>query len=256
VREAIAAALAAACGDRAVLARIGGPVGEAARAAVDALAALGDRERRVERATWAATARAPIPPGLRGIDASWIEAALEGLPSRARAALAEGATDPARVWLVRRACAAFPPLPAIEPALVGPHEPRDVARLAPAVLRGWLEDAGADVLAFALGTHAREVVPVVGARLAQAIERIGRAPRAGQLGDRRAMIERAKVTLDERALVRLGARAVAPHLATLDRARLVLRLPRALGLVIADELRAFATAERGPAWPALRANVA
>ncbi|MDX2090005.1 MAG: hypothetical protein SFX73_19265 [Kofleriaceae bacterium] len=255
MRDHVGEVLAAACVDRAVLARLGGPLGDAARSAACELAALEESARRMKRATWAATARAPMPAGLWGIDASWIEAALDGLPARAREALAAGATDPASVWLVRRACAAFPPLPAIEPALVLPTTPDDVARLAPAALRSWLENAGADLLAFALGSHASEVSAAVGPRLARALDRIGRAPRMGQLGDRRAMIERAKVPLDERVFVRLGARAVAPHLAALDRVRVGLRFPRPLGLVISEELRAFAMADRGPAWSALCAGV-
>lgn len=259
--DPVAAALAVACTDRAVLARIAGPLGEAARAAAEQLASLGERERRVQRATWSAAARAPIPPGLRGIDPSWIEAALEPLPARAREALASGPTDLASVWLARCACAQFPPMPAIDAALARPRTPADVARLSPSALRDWLEDIGADQLAFALGVNARDVVaamhakkgtvPISHDRLALAIGRISRPPRAGQLGDRRVAIERAKLTLDEAALVRIGARAIAPFLSSLDRQRLMLRLPAELGRVLADDLRAYATDDRGPAWPAL-----
>ncbi|HVK87795.1 MAG TPA: hypothetical protein VM513_26935 [Kofleriaceae bacterium] len=275
--DPIAAALAVACTDRAVLARIAGPLGEAARTAAAQLSSLGDRERRVQRATWSAAVRAPIPPGLRGIDPSWIETALAPLPGRAREALAAGPTDPASVWLLRWACARFPPMPAIEPSLARPRTPADVVRVAPAALRDWLEDVGADQLAFALGSNARDMVATmrarpgtgpglrdaqadrrtaIDARLANAIERITRAPRHGQLGDRRGAIERTNdevkpgtVPISGNGILRIGARAISRHLSALDRQRLALRLPRELDL--AGELRAYATDERGPAWPAL-----
>src|SRR5688572_16987179 len=111
--EVVARALAAACGDRidrAVLDRLGGTLGAAARRAVDELATLQPMVRVERRATWAAIARAPVPSGIRGAHPSWIEAALVELPPRARAGLG-GATDPVAVWLARWACAEIPPLP-------------------------------------------------------------------------------------------------------------------------------------------------
>jgi hypothetical protein len=88
IAEALAAAAHRLGDDRdAVLARLGGPLGTAARAAAAALA--GDSRRT--RAEWAARARAPVPAGLRGVHPTWIEAALAGLPERARAALAGNA---------------------------------------------------------------------------------------------------------------------------------------------------------------------
>jgi hypothetical protein len=254
----IGEALAAACADRDVLARIGGPIGEAARRARGELAAVPDAARRAKRAGWATVARSPVPAGLRGVDRSWIEAALAGLPSRARAAVA-GVGDAhdleIDVWLARWACAAIPPLPPIDASLTRPRSIADAARLSPDALRAWIEAAGADQLAFALGD--RDAIAragrVAGDRVIAAAERILRPPRAGALGPRRAAIARGRVTLDDRAYLVIGARALAPHVAThpLLAAQLSVRLPRDLGL--AAELRAHASTpvEQCPAWPAL-----
>jgi hypothetical protein len=59
--------LAAACGDPAVLAHLGGPLGEAARAAASELSAQPDRKRRATRAAWAAIGRMAVPAGIRGV---------------------------------------------------------------------------------------------------------------------------------------------------------------------------------------------
>ncbi len=251
-------ALAAACADREVLARIGGPVGDAARRALDELAALPEAARRAKRASWAVVARAAVPAGFRGVDASWIEAALAGLPPRARAAIAGEREPPAEeidVWLARWACAAIPALPPIEPARSRPRSIADAARLAPAQLRGWLEAIGADQLAFALAD--RDAIAatgrIVGDLVIVAAERITRPPRAGALGPRRAAIARSRVTLDDRALFVIGARTIAPWIDPSLAAQLAVRLPRELGLV--DELRVHADApiDQGPAWPVLSA---
>ncbi|HEX7843877.1 MAG TPA: hypothetical protein VF469_40660, partial [Kofleriaceae bacterium] len=77
----MAEALAAACGDRDVLARLGGPLGAAARAEGTVLP---DRATRIRRM---AIARAAVPEGMRGVHPSWIEAALAELPPRARTAV-------------------------------------------------------------------------------------------------------------------------------------------------------------------------
>jgi hypothetical protein len=181
---------------------------------------------------------------LRGIDGSWIEAALAELPERARAALAEGPISEADVWLVRRACAQLLPLPAIDPALARPRVPVDVLRMSVAALRGWLAEVGRDQLAFALGEHAT----ALGDSLAPAIARIARAPRLGELGPRRAAVERA----EGEPLV-IGVRAVAPHLDAVIARGMVLRFPHPDGLVFARELTAHSAA-RSAAWPALIAR--
>jgi hypothetical protein len=232
----VAGALAAACGDAEVLARLGGPLGQAARAA------FAERADRLTRARWAAAARSPVPAGLRGVDPSWIEAGLVGLPARARAALARGGGDEVDVWLVRWATAAIPPMPAISAArAISIDTATELDRIA---LERWLGDVGADQLALALGAAGRTAVAaaarILGDRLVAAAQRIARAPRAGALGPVRAAIERCRVPLDDRALVRIGARAIAPHLDPLAHRQIAYRLPRPLGLVIAGELAAAA----------------
>lgn len=261
----IGEALAAACGDRAVLARIGGPIGLAAREALDRLAREPRPEvRRALRAAWVAAAGAPVPPGLRGVHPSWIEAALAGLPARARADLARGGAggDPVAVWLARWACAGLPPMPAAD----APGPPRsldEAVRLRGEDLAIWLAEVGADQLALALGAAggdalaaaARVVDGPSGERLRRAAARIGGPPRAGALGPVRAAIARCRVALDDRALLEIGARAIAPHVDALARRRLAVRLPRPAGLAVAGALAAFAGApiEQVPAWRALAA---
>jgi hypothetical protein len=219
-------ALAAVCDDRAVLARIGGSLGDAARA--------GSTADALENA------RAPVPPGLRGVDAGWIEAALAGLPARARIALAEGPRTEADVWLVRRAIAHVPPLPAIDPSLARPRVLADVARMSAIALRDWLIEVGRDHLAYALGDHAAKL-----AELAPALARIDQAPRAGALGTRRDAIARA---VGEPFAI--GVRALAPHLDLPLRRSVALRLPHPDALGIAAELTAHAGGRSG-AWLAL-----
>lgn len=253
----IGEALAATGIERAVLARIGGAIGEAARAAHDQLASP---RRRALRLAWSAAARAPVPPGLRGIHASWIEAALAELPPRARADLARGAGDPVAVWLTRWACAALPPMPAADWS--GPPDSLDVAvRLRGDALASWLAEVGADQLALALGAAGGSALAaaqqVVGMRLVRAVARIDRAPRAGGLGPVRAAIARCRGAQGEGSLVEIGARAIAPHTDALARRRLAVRLPRPLGLAVLDALAAFAETplEHAPLWRALAAPV-
>src|SRR5262245_55005501 len=83
----------------AVLARIGGPIGEHTRAL--------QVPSKLERAEWMAVARSALPPGFRGVHPTWIEAALAELPPRARAALAGGGGEPVDVWLARWVTARF-----------------------------------------------------------------------------------------------------------------------------------------------------
>lgn len=240
IPRVLAAATLVAVEDRAPLARIAGPIGEAARDAYDRLAAMPLEARRDKRRTWSVAARAPVPPGLRGVEASWIEAALAELPAVARDAIASGATTELEVWLARSACAAMPPMLPIDPALLRPRVAGDVARLTAAALQAWLEEVGTDQLAFALGPQAVKAVPVFGERLRVAAGRIGEAPRAGALGQRRAAIDRARVDPDPVALLKIGARALAPHADTLMRRQIAHRLARPIGLVVAREMRVYA----------------
>jgi len=265
-------ALAAACADRAVLARLGGRLGEAARAALDRLERadrVGRPEvRRALRAQWAAVARAPVPVGLRGVHPTWIEAALADLPARARNDLARGgvgeggAFDPVAVWLVRWACAGLPPMPAAD--LAGPPTSIDDAvRLRADDLAAWLAEVGADQLALAAGAAGPAATAalagatrIVGERLPRAVARIGLPPRAGALGPVRAAIARCRVSLDDHALPVIGARSIAPYADLLARRQLAARLPRPLGLAVADALAAFAAAPsaQAPTWQALVAR--
>jgi len=266
----IGEALVAACADARVLAHIAGPIGDAARAALAALPR--DRsEVKARRAAWAARARAPVPTGLRGAHASWIEAGLIGLPPRARTDVATGGRDPVGVWLARWACAQIPPLPsmrsdskripithpyrtAAEIAVRPPKSIDEALTLDANDLRAWLGNVGADqVAALAIGGNI-EAPP-----LAEAMARARQPPRAGALGPMRAILERCSgATFDELGLMRIGARAIAPYVALRQLARLVLmcRLPRPMGLAIGEELHAHAgdPIDRCPAWTALSAE--
>jgi hypothetical protein len=234
-----------------VLARLAGAVGEEARAAAAELAAVDDRERRQRRAVFSAEARATGAQALRAVHPSWIEAALAGLPERARAATAGSQWEPIDVWLARFATASLPPMPAVA------RRPLDqvLVRPAPHVL-AWLSSVGADQLAFALGAAASSH-PL----LAAAAARIARSPRTGQLGPQRAAITRCRgVSLDEgeRALVVVAGRALAPHLAVdpVGRLQLTRRLPRALGILVENELLAHASIalDQAPSTAALFAE--
>ncbi|HEU0034770.1 MAG TPA: hypothetical protein VFQ53_29300 [Kofleriaceae bacterium] len=258
----IGEALAVACADRAVLARLGGALGDGARRGQHELAAATSSERRTVRAKLVAAVRAPIPPGIRGVDPSWIEAGLAGLPERARRALAAGPRDPIDVWLVRRACAELPPLPALDARDAAPRELADAIRCRADVLARWLVELGADQLALAVrgaGPDAtRQVAARLGAdgaRLLAAAVRIDRPPRAGALGPPRAAIARCRELPDRDPLARIGARALAPHVDAVAARQLVVRLPRPRGLAILGELVAHARTplDHAPAWAALAA---
>ena len=85
-----------------------------------------------------------------------------------------------------------------------------------------------------------------------AAARIAVSPRLGQLGSDRAIVQRCKGLADDDVrLVKIGARTVAPHLDILVQRQVVQRLPRALGLVVRTELRAFARDPNGASWSAL-----
>ena len=243
--------LAAISADRAVLARLGGGLGREAVAAASELEALPAPQRRATRAAWAAELRATVPAGLRAIDSSWIEAALVGLPVAARRAVAAGGGDATATWLARWACATFPSMP---PTIAGP--PRELAhatQLGRDELLAWLAEVGADQLAHALaGSSAfTAAARAIGPRLVAASQRIGKPPRAGELGSTRDAIRRCTgIPLDDHTLVRIGGRALAPLDPRAAR-RLVLRLPRELGLMLAVELRY--RGGDGPSWLALGA---
>ncbi len=253
--------LAASCDDADVLARIGGPIGEAARDAAAELAALPATEARAWRVRLIAALRSPIPPGMRGVHPTWIEVGLAELPARARDALAAGAPSRVDVWLVRWACAQLPPLPPIDPDLVTPRSIGEALRLSHAALVTWLANLGADQLAHALRAKpdALEAIAATlgngGARVASAVRRIGAPPRAGELGATRDAIARCRGDARSDLLIRIGARALAPHTDPMTRRQLAVRLPHPLGLAIEGELSAHAATplDHSPTWSALGA---
>lgn len=259
----IGAALAATGLDRTALARLGGALGLAALAAADELVGTSEARARAQRAAWAAAARAAVPPGLRGVHPSWIDHALAGLPPRARTELASGGgRDAVGVWLVRQACAGLPPLPSADRTAL-PRTLTEATHLAGDVLARWLAHVGADQLALAVSTAGPEAlagaVRAAGDRVLVAWKRIVAAPRAGALGSSRAAIARCRLPLDGRALVLIGARALAPHTAAdpLVRRQLAVRLSRDLGLAVEAELHAHAASplEAAPHWSALAAPI-
>jgi hypothetical protein len=196
---------------------------------------------------------------LRGAHPSWIEAELAALPERARTAVATGGGggEPVDVWLARWATAAIPPMPVVTAVRVTSAEA--ATQVDATTLERWLGEVGADQLALVLSTAGGGAVAaaarIVGDRLSVAAARITRAPRAGALGPTRAAIERCRLPLDEHALSRIGARAIAPYIDGLMRLQIMHRLPRPLGLVIGGELAAAARAAAmdAPRWDALAA---
>jgi len=229
-----------------VLARLAGVVGDEAREAAATLARQTDRESMQRRAQTAAEARVPSTQTLRAIHPSWIEAALGDLPERARSAI--GGSSAVDVWLARFVMATIPPMPAVAQR---PLE-RVLVRSSTDV-HAWLSSVGADQLAFALGNPAASH-PLLSA----ASDRIGRTPRVGQLGPQRAAIARCRgISLGEgeRALLVVASRALAPHLANdpVGRIQLPRRLPRALGVLVENELITHASTpiDHAPTWAAL-----
>lgn len=260
----IAEALAAAASGSELagaLARLGGPLGDDVRAKVAVLAALAPPARKAQRAAWAAVARAPTPPGIRGVHGSWIEAALDELPERTRADLASGGGDRVAVWLVRSACAALPPMPQVR-LRDRVESLDDVLALPSAALASWLENVGAEQVAvLAISSKTVELVRrrpgEVGARLRAAVARVWPFFRKDLLGYPLSEVARrcGGTPLEDLGLARIGARTIAAHAAvrSLAAEQLAYRLPRPLGLAVLAELRAFAAtpSERVPSWRVL-----
>ena len=219
-----------------VLARIGGDLGDEARAACGALAKLDAGAQKAQRARWMAIARITVPEGFRMIHPTWIEAVLAELPATARDAVANLGTSPRDVWLARSAMAGFVAMPQSRANI---NAPADLPALAPEALQAWLERAGADQVARAAQIAGGELLQLAERDLVlqAALVRIAVPPRVNQLGSDRAIVERCMhVPHDETRLLRIGARAVAAHLSPLVRQQLVQRLPRALGVVVRVEL--------------------
>lgn len=106
----------------AVLERVGGEVGEAARRRLGELRALPTPRRAKEIAAVLARAGSPVPPTLRAVYPDWVAAALDAEPeakpclAAASAASASSgepsaraeALSPGAVWMLRRAFGGFP----------------------------------------------------------------------------------------------------------------------------------------------------
>jgi hypothetical protein len=201
------------------------------------------------RAEILVSARAPIPVSLRAVHSTWIEHTLAELPARARTALSSSSAEPVDVWLARWATHQLPP------AMGDVRLPAIAATNDAAVVVAWLGRIGADQMAFALGEQAT-TIPA----LAAAVARIAKPPRIGELGPQRAAIARCRdVSLDEDlSFVLVGCRALAPHLAAdqLAKLQLILRLPRPIGIIVTRELSLHAATsfDHCPSWAALGAQ--
>lgn len=225
----------------AVLARIRGPLGDAARAAKAELARLDPSAQKTQRARWMATSRLVWPANFRAVHPTWIEAALGELPPRARAAVANGTGAPVDIWLARRALAGFVAMPAMRETI---RIAADIPAVPLDALRTWLETIGADQLAHALG--------VIGAHDVIAADPKLRAARAISPGPSRAIVQRCSGLADEDTrLIRAGIRTAAPHLDALGRRQVLQRLPRALALDLRGDLRVFAADPQPTSWAAL-----
>ncbi len=193
---------------------------------------------KLARARAIAMWRAPVPPGLRAVHATWIEHGLAGLPERARDVVAGVPTTPIDVWLARSATAHLPPM-IVEPALAS-HVASHAAWLldsatsiptAPlAALVAWLEQLGAEQLAFAT---------------------TGASRRFAGTSQRAAIARCSGLAKDELLHARIAARTLAPRLSPLAAHQLAVRLPRPVGLLVHDELVAHRGGADVPAWPAL-----
>jgi hypothetical protein len=258
-----------------VLARLGGAIGDDARAHASTLAALPANDSRRRRAEWSARVRVPVVAGLRGVHASWIEAALAVLPERARIVLAGGSGDPGSglprtfdsaprdlpstqvrgvdVWLARWVTAGFV---ALEPTTPKLRTPADLATLAPDVALAWLAELGLDQLAVAVGGASLEaaLTAALGAAFEAAKRRIAEPPRKGAIGTPRQALERCADLVDQpfdrdaRAII--GARTIAPHVPPLVRVALALRMAKPIGERILTALVEHARAP-APSWTAI-----
>ncbi|MBV8762713.1 MAG: hypothetical protein JO257_35845 [Deltaproteobacteria bacterium] len=193
---------------------------------------------QLDRARALAMWRAPVPPGLRAVHATWIEDGLAGLPARARDVVAGTAASPVDVWLARSATAHLPPM-IVEPALaaiVGAHAAWKLVDGVPtapvAALVAWLDRLGADQLAFAM---------------------TGASKRFAGTSQRAAIARCTGIAKDELMHVMIAARTLAPRLSSLAAHQLAVRLPRPVGLLVHDQLVAVRAVADVPVWPALLA---
>ncbi|HTJ44458.1 MAG TPA: hypothetical protein VL463_20280 [Kofleriaceae bacterium] len=225
-----------------MLERIGGAIGDEARALYaswTSLARVG-RARKIAEAVFAV--RAPSPLGLALVHREWIEAALAGEGVRVRAVIAgASAADPhVRAYLERRVLGRFVAMPR-----AWERTPETLGAAPPAWIEGAFVRAGLHQLAHAAIDQPRAAIASLasqlGDRAAAFVDAIARARTVGDaaLGPRRAAIARsagAALATDPHALFAIGARAFAPHLAGDAPRQVAQRLPRGLGLRAQAEL--------------------
>ena len=246
----------------AVLERLAGSLGDAARASARELARLDESARKQHRAQAAAIVRSPTLAAVRGVHPTWIEASLADLPARTRTALVGESAEPTDVWLARWATAMLPPMPppSSRPTLSRDADLAQILARDPAQIAAWLTSIALDQFAFALGPAAAAAgtaSPHAARALGDAAARITHAPRLDALGPQRAALERCRGAAldDDAALLGIAGRALAPHLADhpIARLRLTRRLPYAQGIVVERELVAHAATalDRAPTWAAL-----
>jgi hypothetical protein len=248
---ALAATAALGGGDRAaaILARIGGRDGVVAREAFAALAGASPEEL----AAITARLRAPRPAGLDDVHPDWL----------ARAP-ATSSVPAVRTWIDRTIAGPLVAMPGGEVGRL--TSPVDLARARPDWLALRLERLGLRQLAHATAGADRVELAALAARLGflrgkAYVEAIAKVRELGAdalagLGPRRAAQARCAgvaIARDRLAFLTIGARAIAPHVATAGGDlpyQIAQRLPRAPGVRARDELLAWAhePIAAAPAW--------
>ncbi len=249
-----------------MLGRVGDALGAAARAEATRLLQASGNARALAVAEAVAPLRAARPPGLAQIHPEWIDACVAGEDARVHAIVVggRGATAPVRTWLERRAFAELRPMPIGEVTRLRAVGDLAGARADWLALR--LERLGLRQLAYATGGAPRAELAALAAHLGrrgpafiEAATRIGamtESAAATRLGPRRAAqarVDGVKVAQDDLAFVAIGARAVAPYVASHGGDlpwQLAQRLPLAPGRRALAELLAWAAAPlaEAPAW--------
>lgn len=234
------------------LARITGPESRAAAALVTSWRRAGAEGERAAGDVAEALA-APRPAAWQAIDPSWLDAAGAAAGLGRAMGVAVAGDGPVERWCARWLFGDLVPMSTgLIPASPGP---RDLARLPAPALVSALAWLGRRQLVHALGAgldHALAplaAVPPWGRELlieAVAVARMGQLAVA-RLGTRRGALARTAglVSRDSLAPMRLGARAIAATVRPLGdlAAQLAQRLPRPIGLILADEL----AGDHGPA---------
>jgi hypothetical protein len=267
-----AAAAALLAGSAAALDRLGGAIGEEARALARSWAAM-DRAARARGLAEAALAvQRAVPRGMSLVHREWIEAALAGEGAWVRAVIAGGASVPQEVatYLARRVLGQLVAMPRPLPWPPPDGVAIDAASLAaapPAWIERALARAGLHQLAHATvpargEPRSRAAIAAVAARLGDdgaafvdavaAVDAAGDAA-AARWGPRRAAIarvQRAALGDDALAVIAIGARAFAPHLGGDGPRQVAQRLPRGVGTRVREELERARGGDAAP-WSEL-----